>query len=428
MMKLARSFKVFGRVICHWLLFFICLNSFTLFAQNYPTRHFTMRDGLPSMAIRCIYKDKRGLMWIGTDAGLCSFDGKSFRIFKPSEGMAANQIWAITEDEQGNLWFGSYGEGLYKYDGRHFKQFTKKDGIVDDRIRVLCWSKNFHCLIVGCQVGVSTIKGNTITSSTEETFNQTNGYTVTGLADAGKFIYITTFGIVNPLRFYPDKNKFVSLNDNGKSYPKTSFSIFITSKGDTIFSKDFSGIRILKKDGIIQNDSMGQVFGISEDKRGDLWLASWSYQGRKMREGVFRYDGKSFSNYKEAFGIIDKEIWTVFCDREQDILWVGTLTEGLFKVPFSCITNYSPLYFGLEKQKINDVFLDLNQTLWISGNRELIRMKPNDSFSFIRKQTMISSFRQFWNDRNKRNYWPLEPDLETALSPKENHVRLSESY
>jgi len=127
--------QTYGR----WLLLFIFLIPRILSAQNYPTRHFSLHDGLPSMAIRCIYKDTRGLLWIGTDAGLCTYDGKSFRIFKASEGMTASQVWAIAEDEKGNMWIGSHGDGLYKYNGKQFKKFTKNDGLADDRIRVLCY-------------------------------------------------------------------------------------------------------------------------------------------------------------------------------------------------------------------------------------------------------------------------------------------------
>jgi len=394
--KLASSFNVLRQLSGRWLLLFLCLNPLFLSAQNYPTSHFTMHEGLPSMAIRCIYKDTRGLLWIGTDAGLCTFDGKSFRIFKPAEGMTANQVWAITEDEEGNIWFGSYGDGLFKFDGLKFERFTKKDGLVDDRIRVLLYSKNFHCLIAGCQGGVSTIKGNTITSSTEETFNKENGSTVTGLADAGKFIYVTVYGFINPLRFYPDKNKFISLNDSGKHYPNYSFSVYLSSKGDTIFSNMTKGVLILNKDGRLQNDTLGQVFGITEDERGDLWLAAWSYQNMDFKGGIFRYDGKIFRNYKASFGINDREIWTVFYDREQDILWIGTLNEGLFAVPFSSITNFPASYFNLEQQNINDVFLDSKNRLWISGKRELVRMQTDGSFSFLNKRPMIIAYRKFW--------------------------------
>jgi hypothetical protein len=263
-------FNVSWQVRSLWFLLIFCLNSFLLSAQNYPTRHFTMRDGLPSMAIRYIYKDTRGLLWIETDAGLCSFDGKSFRIYKTSEGMKANMVWAINEDEQGNMWFGSYGDGLYKYDGQHFKRFTQKDGLASDFIRVLCYYRNFHCLVAGSEGGVSTIRGKTITSSPAEMFSDLNGKTVTGLADVGKFIYITTYGPKNPIRYYPDKNKFVSVNDKGAHYPDYSFSCYFSSKGDTLFTQINKGIRIFSRKGIIENDTLGQIFGITEDKRGDL--------------------------------------------------------------------------------------------------------------------------------------------------------------
>ena len=137
----AFRYKKLSSCLGRWFLLLLCLNPLLLPAQNYPTRHFTMRDGLPSMAIRCIYKDTRGLVWMGTDAGLCSFDGQSFRIYKAAEGMTASQIRALAEDEEGNIWIGSLGEGLYKYDGQHFERFTKKNGMADDRVRVLCYSK-----------------------------------------------------------------------------------------------------------------------------------------------------------------------------------------------------------------------------------------------------------------------------------------------
>lgn len=395
---------------------FVCLQSLFLSAQNYPTRQFTMRDGLPGMSIQSIYKDSRGLMWIGTTSGLCSYDGKSFRIYQPSEGMTANQIWAIAEDNNGNMWFGSYGEGLFKYDGIHFIRFTQKNGLANDRIRVLCFSKNFNCLIAGCEGGVSTIRGDSITSSPHEVFSKENGSPVTGLTDAGKFIYITTFGQNNPIRYYPNENRFVNANNNDLHYPVNSFSVFITSKGDTVFSYGHSGVAIYKKDAIIQDESMGQVFGIAEDKRGDLWFASWSYPNRKMIEGVFRFDGKSFKNYKTAFGITDKEIWTVFYDPEQDILWVGTRNEGLFKIPFSGIELYPSKYFNLDKNFINDLYLDSKDNLWISGSKELIRMTHNNEFSVFDKKPFVTAFRIFWNQNNDKTFFHSDPAWEKAMN------------
>lgn len=119
----------------------------SLVAQNFTTRNYTAQDGLPSSAIRCIYKDSRGLLWIGNDGALCTYDGKSFSIIKTQEGKTLNQIWSITEDRQGCLWFGSYGEGVYNFDGQYYEQYTVKNGLSDNYIRKIFYSKKlfkFH--------------------------------------------------------------------------------------------------------------------------------------------------------------------------------------------------------------------------------------------------------------------------------------------
>ncbi len=332
--------------------------------------------------------------------------------------MTASQVWAIAEDEQGNLWFGSYGDGIYKYNGKQFKQYTRRDGLSDDRIRILCYSKTFHCLIVGSQGGINTIKGETITPSPKEVYNVKIGSCITGVIDAGKFILITSYGQQNPVHYNPDKNEFVILNDKGKHYPDASFSGYISSKGDTVLSLTNKGVRIYEKNRIVQADTLGQVFGITEDNRGNLWIAAWSYQNMELGGGIFRYDGKTFKNFKEAFGISELEIWTVFYDREQDILWIGTETEGLFRISLPFIKYYSASYFHLEHQKINDLYLDSKNLLWISGNRELIQMKPDGTYSLWDKSPMVSAFRKFWNDPRQKG---LPRMGQTSLTVKNAH-------
>ncbi|MEI7525662.1 MAG: two-component regulator propeller domain-containing protein [Mariniphaga sp.] len=398
----AFRYKKLSSCLGRWFLLLLCLNPLLLPAQNYPTRHFTMRDGLPSMAIRCIYKDTRGLVWMGTDAGLCSFDGQSFRIYKAAEGMTASQIRALAEDEEGNIWIGSLGEGLYKYDGQHFERFTKKNGMADDRVRVLCYSKNFHCLIAGGYGGITTIRGGEFKSSVgDKALGRIRFNIVTSLMDAGKFIYITTYNHFSPVRYYPDQNKYITLHDSGVYYPSHSFSSYLTEKADTVFSLTNKGLWIYKKNGIIKNDTLGQIFGITEDKRGDLWLAGWSIPGMKFKGGVIRYDGNKFSNYNDSFGITDQEVYSVLNDKDQDILWVGTINEGLFRIPFTSITNYPSTYFSPGQPMINNIYLDSNDNLWISGNKDLVQRTPDGRLSGINKHQIILAFKQFWNDKRQ---------------------------
>ena len=46
-----------------------------------------------------------------------------------------NQIWRVFQDSKGNYWFGSNGNGIYKFDKKIITQFTTKDGLVNNSIR-----------------------------------------------------------------------------------------------------------------------------------------------------------------------------------------------------------------------------------------------------------------------------------------------------
>ena len=386
------------RALFGWgILVMLTLAHTYLWGQQYPTRRFTMQDGLPGMNIQCIFKDSRGLLWIGTRTGLCTYDGKQFRIIGRLEGLNSTNIWSITEDKHGDIWLGSIDDGVIRYDGRQFEKYDQKRGLADNRVRVLEYSKKYDCIVAGTYEGFSKITRDTILNFPEpgavrDTFNLT-----ADIADMGEFMYIATYGYENPIRFYPGTNQFVSLAAREGRYPTFSFASYLTSKGDTVFSKDREGVRVFTQHGrIIENTSMGQIFNISEDNDGNLWFASWSYPGRTMVEGVFKYDGHTFTNYKDAFGITDKEIWTVLYDREQDILWIGTTNEGLFEVTFSGIEIYTPSMLGLPNQKLNDVYADNEDRIWITATDELARMDPNGRVEFMDPHPRLVTYGDFW--------------------------------
>jgi ligand-binding sensor domain-containing protein len=91
--------------------------------------HFTEENGLCNDTITCIYEDKMGNLWFGIEkskwgagrGGVCRYDpgkngadGKSFTHFSIKEGTGNAGAWAITEDNDGNIWVGSRS-GLFRY-------------------------------------------------------------------------------------------------------------------------------------------------------------------------------------------------------------------------------------------------------------------------------------------------------------------------
>ena len=112
--------------------------------------NFTTKDGLASNYIRTIYRSPDGVMWFGTSddmggGGVSYYDGKKFPplekggkggfiSFTTKDGLAGNDVYTIYRDSDGVMWFGTYGDGISRYDGKEFVNFTNKDGLADNHV------------------------------------------------------------------------------------------------------------------------------------------------------------------------------------------------------------------------------------------------------------------------------------------------------
>jgi ligand-binding sensor domain-containing protein len=90
-----------------------CLKSQNLLAQERPItfKHLTIDDGLSQSLIHAILQDRKGYMWFGTQDGLNRYDGYRFTVFKndafDSTSISGNEVTALYEDRDGNLWIGA---------------------------------------------------------------------------------------------------------------------------------------------------------------------------------------------------------------------------------------------------------------------------------------------------------------------------------
>jgi ligand-binding sensor domain-containing protein len=67
-------------------------------------------------------QDKSGNLWFGTtDNGLYKYDGKSFNQFTTNDGLDCNKIYCILEDKDGKIWVGTE-VGLCLYNGMTFSK------------------------------------------------------------------------------------------------------------------------------------------------------------------------------------------------------------------------------------------------------------------------------------------------------------------
>jgi ligand-binding sensor domain-containing protein len=90
---------------------------------------FTTQDGLTGNVVNALAFDRRGVLWIGTDAGVSRMDPAActspapgrkpsckFTKFSTFDGLFHDAVYAIAIDATGAKWFGTYG-GVSRYTG-----------------------------------------------------------------------------------------------------------------------------------------------------------------------------------------------------------------------------------------------------------------------------------------------------------------------
>jgi signal transduction histidine kinase/ligand-binding sensor domain-containing protein len=83
-------------------------------AQVHPAFYQrSLREGLPQSQVTALHEDRRGFLWVGTNAGgVARLGGHGFQTFGAAQGLMARQVSSLWEDGDGSLVVASRDEGL----------------------------------------------------------------------------------------------------------------------------------------------------------------------------------------------------------------------------------------------------------------------------------------------------------------------------
>ncbi|MFZ4542894.1 MAG: two-component regulator propeller domain-containing protein [Saprospiraceae bacterium] len=91
------------------------------------------KGALSANDIRCLFKDAKGRLWVGTESGGLNLllDGDKFKSYNRSSGLLSNTVMSVVEDQEGILWISSF-QGISRFDPEK-ETFVNYDFHVPDK-------------------------------------------------------------------------------------------------------------------------------------------------------------------------------------------------------------------------------------------------------------------------------------------------------
>ncbi|QDK83757.1 histidine kinase [Spirosoma sp. KCTC 42546] len=130
---------------------------------------------------------------------------------------------------------------------------------------------------------------------------------------------------------------------------------FSQGQNQTTVAKDT--IKSQTKNSITSYGPKSIVRSVIQDRKGNIWMASW--------DGIFRYDGKSFTNItsKESSG----RFFSILEDSKGNF-WFGTIGEGAYYFDGTSFKNFTTIN-GLLNNEVTSIYEDKKGNIWfgVSG-------------------------------------------------------------
>ena len=290
---------------------------------------------VPMSQVRNLKQDGNGDILIAAGwSGVFRYDGKSF-INLTSTKIGLHRFWDVLEDRRGNLWFASTDSGVYNYNGKTFQHFTTREGLANNA--VMCIYEDRAGIIWFAAGGLTRYDGKSFQNFTTKDGLPHNGVRAIIEDKTGKL----WIGTEDGLCFYDGKTFTVLRDKDGKSF-KNVWSIIEDKKGNIWFGVNGGRANGLwRYDGsIFTNVSKRGVFAMVEDKNGNIWTTGEVNSGGGVW-AVSRYDQKSLYNKEPTVTNImsgPPAILGLFAANDGSI-WIGA-SDGVYRYDGKTITDF----------------------------------------------------------------------------------------
>ena len=333
---------------------------------------------LPSDALEAVSVDKNGNIWLGSlGAGLFKFDPRkaSFTQYlhsdKDSNSISANWISALLADKDGNIWIGT-GNGLDRYNTQSGTFYHYRSQANDPR----SLSANSIFSLYQDREGTIWVGTGTIYGPDKDTPS------IGGLNRMddinGKF----TRYVHDPA----DSNTLIN-NKVRAIFEGSDGTFWVGTSGDGLHTMDRRTGKFTRHTYDPKNpeklsrpaltgDAFAMITFITEDRKKGIWIGTTD-NGLSYYDPITKVTTRFGYQGEAEYDYFERDAWTAFCSNEGE-LWISSFMGTLHRV--------NPLklsipFYSMDAGEINGFYEEEDGKLWLSSSQGgLFQVDANKKF------------------------------------------------
>lgn len=338
--------------------------------------------------INKLFKDKDGIVWVGTSNGLFYFDPIQDKFiiadFVSNTELEENVVRDIAEDQNNNLWLGTENGVLVYNKDTHLsyrinQSFNNDKNTLSDKSVYSIYISKDNIVWIGTYFGgvnfAKLEQAGFLKLDAKANGNFLRGKAVSQITEdmQGSLWFCTEDGGITIIDKHSHDYKYLNIS-NGLS-SNNIHSICHDNRNNIWIGTFLGGLDCLnKKTGKIKvyknkigdstSISNNYVYALRQDTRGKLWV------GTQFGLNIYNYEKDCFEAFKPSI-FYDKFIYDILEDKDYNI-WICTRFSGIYKynVTTDNIEHFSTLNLkdnGLKSDQIISVFQDSKGNLWFGS-------------------------------------------------------------
>jgi signal transduction histidine kinase/ligand-binding sensor domain-containing protein len=313
-------------------------------------------------------RDRSGSIWVGLDIGVARIAGGDCTVFESDGKATLGEFNAVYEDQEGNLWAGSNGKGLYRFTDGAFTSFRIREGLSDGAAKGICEDSD-HNLWVATSDGIYRGRNTFARILTAKTQLGSDLTWVFLLADPRDHsLWIAT---LHGLFHYQCLTGHLTRYTVEDGLPSNKVITLCLDHEGALWIGLADGLACLV-DGRLATPTVcqrvlegKQVRSLVEDHAGGIWIGTLS--------GPMRYKDGTIAQFGQKDGIVSAACSHIYVGSDGGV-WVSTWNGGLAFYTGSGFFSYSQKD-GLPSDQLSGVIDDpAHGDLWLGSNKGVFRV------------------------------------------------------